>query len=175
MVLPLQSCAPYARRRFPLHGFTQELVDPRLVTTPLALKPRQHIGIHANRHRPLDGTVKLPPTAPRHSRTSGASVKSVLSSGMRQRREFLCYSPRNLLHRFFASRYWQRMQRKPLQRRDAGKILVQSEYTSAILQRNRRNEHIRGRKAHTLGTPYTENCRCFSVSPEASVLEQFPL
>src|SRR6266403_1417805 len=34
----------------PFHGFTQELVDPCLVTTSLALQPRQPIGIHANRH-----------------------------------------------------------------------------------------------------------------------------
>ena len=39
----------------PFHGLPQELVDPGLISASLALQPGQDIGIHANRHRLLDG------------------------------------------------------------------------------------------------------------------------
>src|SRR6266852_2656653 len=94
----------------PFHGFTQQFVDPRLVTAPLALQPRQHIGIHANRHRPLDGAVKLPhhgaPPFPYFRRIRQIDL---VVRHPRQRRELLCYSPRNLLHRFSLSAMSQRL------------------------------------------------------------------
>src|SRR5260370_3281822 len=89
----------------PFHGFTQQFVDPRLVTASLALQPRQHIGIHANRHRPLDGAVKLPhhgaPPFPYFRRIRQIDL---VIRHPRQRRKLLCYSPGNLLPRFFLLR-----------------------------------------------------------------------
>ncbi len=89
----------------PFHGFTQQFVDPRLVTASLALQPRQHIGIHANRHRPLDGAVKLPhhgaPPFPYFRRIRQIDL---VIRHPRQRRKLLCYSPGNLLHGFFLLR-----------------------------------------------------------------------
>src|SRR5216683_7870367 len=84
----------------PFHRFPQELVDPCLVTTPLALQPLQHIGVHADRHRPLDGTVKLPHYRPSpfpHFRR----IRQIdfLVRHPRQRSQFLCLLPRGLLHR----------------------------------------------------------------------------
>src|SRR6266581_7168975 len=84
----------------PFHRFPQELVDPCLITTPLALQPRQHIGVHADRHRPFDGTVKLP-----HHRPSPfphfRRIRQIdfLVPHARQRSQFLCLLPRGLLHR----------------------------------------------------------------------------
>ncbi len=84
----------------PFHRFPQELVDPCLVTTPLPLQPRQHIGVHADRHRPFDGTVKLP-----HHRASPfphfRRIRQIdfLVRHARQRSQFLCLLPRGLLHR----------------------------------------------------------------------------
>src|SRR5713101_7669760 len=84
----------------PFHRFPQELVDPCLVTTPLALQPRQHIGVHADRHRPFDGTVKLP-----HHRPSPfphfRRIRQIdfLVRHARQRSQFLCLLPGGLLHR----------------------------------------------------------------------------
>jgi hypothetical protein len=48
----------------PFHGFTQELVDPGLVSASLALQPGQHIGIRA--------TVNLPSLLRRPSNISAA-------------------------------------------------------------------------------------------------------
>src|SRR5580692_9436617 len=48
---------PAARLRF--HRRAQQLIDPRLIPTPLSLEPSQYIGIHANRDRGFDRPVEL--------------------------------------------------------------------------------------------------------------------
>ncbi len=50
---------PHLGPALSFHGFAEELVDSGLIPASLALQPGQHIGVHANRHRLLDGAIKF--------------------------------------------------------------------------------------------------------------------
>src|ERR1700676_2837864 len=84
----------------PFHGFAEELVDSGLISTSLALEPGEHIGVHANRHRLLDGAIKLS-----HDRSSPfPNFRRIRQIDLvvrhpRQRSKLLCHLPRNLPHK----------------------------------------------------------------------------
>src|SRR6266852_5899117 len=93
LFLPLRPPSPF-------HGFTQELVDPGLVSASLALQPGQHIGIPANRHRLSDEAVKLPhyrPSPVPHFRR--IRQIDLVVRHPRQRGKLLRHFPRDLPHK----------------------------------------------------------------------------